>query len=450
MSKLYNHQKEMLSFSLSHPHCCYLADVGTGKSRPAILTHWLRMQKGLAKRCLVLCPSFLLDNWNNEIKKTGINASVVIIYDNGKKKRLALLEKQADFYIMNYDYVDTIKYELVSKLFDTIIIDEITYIKNHAAKRSKATRIVSKDIPFRIGLTGFAVTNSPIDVFSEFLIIHPMLFGTNFWSFRNKYFENYGRYFPDWKPIKSMLSEMASKIASVSIYVDKNKCLDLPPIVSEQILLEMPNVMVADYKSMQKDLILEIEELGSVATAKIILTKLIRLAQITSGFIKDDEGRIVELGYNPKLDVLRSLLANELAGRKTIVWCRTTRTIKLLAKEFADLNPAVVFGEERKYYSEQINKFQEDPSCLLFIGQMRISYGYNLTASSIMIYFEHDFSVEKREQTLGRYSRIGQTADKLVCIDIAMKDSIDTYTLQSLEDKEDIANYIYKILGKDL
>lgn len=465
MSKFYTHQKDMLRYSLSQPHCCYLADVGTGKTRPAIATFYLRKEKGTGltrfdkrikrklNKCLVVCPSNIIENWSREINlmDLGLTFSMVI---GTKKKRLAALEEEADFYIINYDYLSRITVELIGMGFDMVIIDEITYVKHHNTNRSRALRLITKEISYRIGLTGSPITNSPMDAFAEFWVIHEKLFGTNFWQFRNRYFQNKGYYFPDWQPRKDQMDELADKIGDHSIRVKKEDCLDLPPVVFETREIEMPAKMKQDYKEMKNQLVLEIGNEGAMATAKVVLTKIIRLAQITSGFIVDEDRVLHELEYNPKLSELIQMLEGELqvdriddkpTCKKVIIFARFIHTIEKLEAELCNYNPAVLYGATSDKQGA-IDKFQEDPTCRILITQLATAFGYNATAADTMIYFEHDFSVEHRIQSLGRNNRIGQTADKLTVIDLVIKDSIDGYTLASLEAKEDMANYIYDIL----
>lgn len=445
MSKFYSHQIDMLKFSLSHPHCCYLADMGTGKTRPAIAAYYMRMRKEGIGKCLVVCPTTVLHNWQREINLLDVGLESVVIYGS-KKKRLSILAEEANLYIINYDYLNTLKEQLRNMKFDMVIVDEITYVKNHTAQRSKALRYITKNVPLRIGLTGYPITNSPMDAFGEFLIIHPDQFGTNFWVFRNHYFTNVGRYFPMWIPIKSRLDKLSAKIGEHSIYVKKEDCLDLPDVVFETREIEMPAKMTSDYHDMKEHLVLELTKTGTMASARIVLTKIVRLCQITSGFINDETGKTVELGYNPKVEELKTLLTGELRGRKVIIWCRFIKTIEYLKEELKGYRPAVLYGKT-KDRQRQIDKFNQDENCRVFIGQISIAFGFNLTISDTMIYVEHDFSIEKRQQSLGRNNRIGQMAAKLTVIDLVMKNSIDGYVLKSLEKKEDMANYIFDILG---
>lgn len=444
MIKLYEHQKDMLKHSLKNPHCCFLADMGTGKTYPSIASFWYRRKKNLADKCLVVCPVSVMQNWHNEIKKFGRGLTAVVVHGS-KKKRLEALKRDVDFYIINYDYLDKIKDILYDMDIDMLIVDELTYVKHHSTLRSRALRHVSKNIPYRIGLTGYPITQSPMDAFGEFLVIHPGLFGTNYYAFRNKYFRNIGTHFPNWVPITRRLQGLAEKIGSLSIYVKKEECLDLPETVFEKRLLSMSSKMKKDYESMKEHLILELKESSTVATAQVILTKLMRLSQIVSGFIKDETGTVRELGYNPKYDEIKELLDGELSGKKVIVWCRFKHSIKMLARKFKKLRPAVLYGETKDRQGE-IDKFQNDDKCRLFIGQVGTAFGYNLTASDTMIYYEHDFSIEKRKQSSQRNNRIGQTADKLTIIDLVVEDSIDEYIHKSLQKKEDVANYVFDIL----
>ena len=449
---LYSHQKVMMRFSLSRLRSAYLADVGTGKTRPAILTFYMRKLKGRAKKCLVTVPSTIMYNWIDELEKCNTGLKAVVIYAKGskaKQKREEILAQEADIYIINHDYLSKLKYPLAAKNFDFIIVDELTKFKHHNTQRSKALRFITKDIRYRLGLTGSPITQSPMDAFGEMLVIDPTLYGDNFFAFRNHYFYNATARapFPTWVPVKNRLVKLANKLAEVCLRLEKKDCLDLPPMVVETREIEMPSKMSSDYDQMVKHLVLELKEYG-VATAEVVLKKLIRLAQITSGFVKSEEGEEVDLGYSPKINELKDLVENELAGKKVIVWARFVRTIEQLAEQFKDLKPAVVWGGDinMEHRHEEIRRFQQDPDCKMFIGQISLGFGFNLTAADTMVYVEHNFSVEDRHQTKGRFDRIGQTAEKTTVIDLVMKNSIDTYMLRSVKENQSVADFIYDVL----
>ncbi len=449
---MYSHQKVMMRFSLSRLRSAYLADVGTGKTRPAILTYYMRKLKGRAGKCLITVPSTIMHNWMDEIEICNTGLKAVVVYakgGNAKKKREEILDQEADIYIINHDYLSKLKYPLAAKKFDFIIVDELTKFKHHNTQRSKALRFITKDIRYRLGLTGSPITQTPMDAFGEMLVIDPELYGDNFFAFRAHYFYNANARgpFPIWIPIKNRLVKLANKLAEVCLRLEKKDCLDLPPMVIETREIEMPAKMSSDYDQMVKNLVLELKEYG-VATAEVVLKKLIRLAQITSGFVKSEEGEEVDLGYSPKINELRDLVENELAGKKVIVWARFVRTIEQLAEQFKDLKPAVVWGGDlnMEHRHGEIKRFQTDPDCKMFIGQISLGFGFNLTAADTMVYVEHNFSVEDRHQTKGRFDRIGQTADKTTVIDLVMKNSIDTYMLRSVKENQNVADFIYDVL----
>lgn len=443
---LYDHQKQMLDFTLAHNRSCLLAEVGTGKTRPAILSFYERKMKGEVSKCLVVCPANILVNWKREINALGLPLTAVVVYGT-KQQRQEFLKQDADMYIINFDYLKPLLSELLLLKADMVIVDELTYVKHYTAQRSKSLRLITNQAKCTIGLTGTMITNTPMDAFGEMLVIEPRLFGTNFYAFRNKYFVNIGRYFPQYKLKSGALDSISERLSKLSILFKKADCLDLPDVVYETIQIPMPLAMKRDYTSMQKQLVLEFDN-GVIASAQIALVKLLRLAQITSGFIKTDESEIVTLPYNPKVEVLANLLENELSDKKVIVWCRFKHTIHTLERRFAEYNPAILYGDITDKQTP-VDKFQEDETCKLFIGQVATGFGYNLTKSDTMIYLENDFSVEHRFQSLGRNNRIGQTSDKLTVIDLVIENSIDEYVLSCLENNKNIADIIYEILSNN-
>ena len=63
-----------------------------------------------------------------------------------------------------------------------------------------------------------------------------------------------------------------------------------------------------------------------------ILTKLLRLQQVTSGFVKDKNGKEVMLTSTPKLDTLIEEVESIVDGDESVViWCRFLFSIKMIA-----------------------------------------------------------------------------------------------------------------------
>jgi hypothetical protein len=142
------------------------------------------------------------------------------------------------------------------------------------------------------------------------------------------------------------------------------------------------------YIKLQKQLALEIEnDLSNTAnkqlTANHILTKLLRLSQITSGYLKwdavfNDEGDLLngdtqfeEIKPNSKLDAIIDILKDKTPKDKTIIWTNWVPVIKMLDRRLTaeGIKHVIYYGatsdDDRQKAQDTFNM---DPDVKVFIG----------------------------------------------------------------------------------
>jgi len=180
-------------------------------------------------------------------------------------------------------------------------------------------------------------------------------------------------------------------------------------------------------------------------TAPLIITRILRLQQILSGFIKYDDGREEVIpGTNPRLEELMNVLEESTGG--VIIWATFRRSIEMiydaLAKKYGASNVATYYGEtESELRQEIVTKFQAG-EIKYFIGQPRTGgYGLTLTNAKTVIYFNNTYDMEVRLQSEDRAHRIGQK-DKVTYVDLVVPGSIDDKILKTLDTKKKLADQI--------
>lgn len=154
---LREHQVRALSYCLEHPYVIVGLDPRLGKSRVAIET-----REKFQHNCLVICPSYLIDNWKIEIKKW-VDNPVITTFHRGKDL----------FEVVDSDYV-IISYSLVQKapyLFewaDMVVLDEAPAIKSMKAKRSQFIHkeVYENSIKRLLLLTGTPIKNRVQEFYS--------------------------------------------------------------------------------------------------------------------------------------------------------------------------------------------------------------------------------------------------------------------------------------------
>lgn len=450
----------------------FLADVGTGKTATAItIMRYLNWNLQGDTKILIIGPSVVIHNWKNEIARYCLKKNelgkVYPLSEASKRKTIMkeLVEKNSHgVVITNYESFDNEEFTALANLWcpQVVVCDELHRIKSYKSKRAKAIVGLATNTQYRLGLTGSAILNSPMDLFMQWKFIDQgEAFGTNFFNFRNLYFYDAnakwaGRnnYFPKWEPVQNKFPELTGKIASSSIRVVKSETLDLPPYIEKTIKLEMSPKQKKIYAQMEKDFIafVETEDKPVAVVAQLALTKALRLMQIASGFASTDTGAEVVLDGNPKLDALEKILTdNEDAS--VIVWCSFKANYKAIGERLTKMGVSHVFltGEQdAKEKQVSIDLFQSSNARVIVANRKAGGIGVNLTAARLSVVFSRNFSLEEEIQSDGRNFRGGsQIHDNITKINLICEDTIEEKIVEALAGKQKISDIILD-LKKDM
>jgi SNF2 family DNA or RNA helicase len=339
--------------------------------------------------------------------------------------------------VTNYEAVLGIGAQLDRCQWDVIVADESTKLKNGTARRTKGVIRLSKTVPHRFLLTGTPMTENPLGIFSQYLFLDGgRTFGKSFTGFRSSFFDSdYMGW--NWTLKPDLRETFEERIADRAFRITKDKCLDLPPKVYEVQHAKMTKKQQKAYKSMREELLVELE--GVQITAPVILTKLIKLTQITSGFLYSDDGKMHSLGSG-KAEVLKELF-EELRPHPIVVWCRYKHDVRLATELAQSLEiPTFVLTGESSFKQREaaLTGFQKQGG--VFIGQIRAGgMGINLSCASHVVYFSNEYSLEARLQSEDRCHRPGQK-NKVVYVDLIVPNTIDEAILRALQSKKSLSD----------
>lgn len=464
----WQHQIKALEFSMGKQNVGLFFEVGTGKTFTALLIARSKMRvHNTALRTLVLCPPIVIRTWQKEVGGLfNFEKKKVVGISGHWTKRQAAFKANPLVAITNYETL--LKPEVFAAIKawwpQIIIFDESHRCKNPTAKRTKKAVELSDCTKYRMILTGTPVLNSPMDLFSQFLILDGgETFGRNFFLFRGHYFydRNAGmppqKHFPDWRVRAGALEEITNKISAKSIHVKKEECLDLPPLVKTTIYVDMSPEQAKAYKEMARDFI-TYTKLGT-CVAQLALTKALRLMQIVSGFIAIEgvEGNArQEVSFkNPRSEALAELLSELAPLGKTLVWAsfrnnyaQIRAVCEKLALPYVEIHGDIPNAKKM----ENVDTFNNDPKVRVCIGHPGSGgIGVTLTASKFSIYYSRTFSLEHDIQSESRNHRAGsEIHDKITRYDLVCCNSIDELVLKRLASKQAISESLIKNLALDL
>lgn len=461
---LWQHQIKAINFAATTPEMALFYEVGTGKTRTTI--EILRRKfaaHGAVCKTLILCPKIVCSNWKKQFALySKVNQKDIIVLKGPAKKRVAQFIANKDkpkIFVTNFEAMemDELYAEILKWLPEILIVDESHRCKNIKSVRAQRIYDVARLTNYRYILTGTPVLNSAMDLFMQFKILDlGKTFGVNFYTFRGKYFEDENAswsgkqgYFPKWVPRPETYWELSQKIASKSLSVKKSECLDLPPLVRQQVDVEMSPEQERIYRDMERDYIAYVKGLENenrAVVAQLAVTKSLRMQQILSGFVKTDNGDEIPLEKVPRLAALEELLEDLHKEHKIIVWAVHRQNYKAIIKicEKLDLQYAQIHGEiEDK--DAQLDLWRNPKTRVLIANQGAGGIGIDLIESDVMIYYSKNFSLEHDLQSEARAHRGGsEIHEKITRIDLCVPGTIDDLINEVLLTKGNIGETILK------
>lgn len=421
---------------------CLLMEMGCGKSLVAIAATGILYQLGLVTRVLIVGPLSTLSIWEEQLSAfAAFSYTLTILKGSGRKKREQIQnipDRGLQIIVVNYESARILEDDLVAWRPQVTIADEGHKLKENRSQQSKAMHRIGDVSQYRLLLTGTVISGKELDVFSQYRFANKYIFGTSFYAFRNRYFDmlGYGNHTPVFR--KAMTDEFLQKMHAIAYRTTKEECLDLPEMTEEVYPVILEDKALKQYQKLMKDSYTELQ--GEDVSAPNVLTKLLRLSQLTGGFLTDDAGNCAAVS-EAKLNALSDIMDSSLAGGKKLV---------VIARFKAELDAIEEMMQKKKIkYSvirggvkdreAQIKNFQNDPETMIFLGQVAAAgLGITLTAASTMVFYSMDYSMSNFDQCKSRIHRISQK-ENCHYIYLCCRNTVDMKVLRSLRSKINLA-----------
>jgi SNF2 family DNA or RNA helicase len=422
----------------------------------------------------VVCPTTLFQNWKQQIQKFS-EYNATILHSTSRVERTRIIENtKTKFDITNYEALHLYLEKFIENNYDLVIYDESArYIKSPTAQRTKASYAIARNAKYTYILTGTLIEKRPDDVWAQFYVLDGgKSFSPKYFSFKNYYFHRKKRYkrrknrktgksdtvsWSEWTIRPDRFDALKNTIFQSCIQYRKREVLkDLPEVRRKEIPIPLEGKLKDIYLEVQDNVIRELREIEieqNTINITNALTKLLRLQQITAGFIKNEEGVEVELTNTPKLDALiEEILTITEAEESAVVWCRFKKSIKMIQERLKNVGIKCITmdGDTKDKYSAW--KGFQTSNIPVFVGQIKAGgIGIELfkedsseDKSQYNIFYENDWVTGVREQAEGRTDRIGQKS-RVVYVDIFIKNTIDTRILEVVKGDKKVADIILGI-----
>ena len=468
-TKPYAHQKEVLEASWNETVWAYFLEMGTGKSKICIDNAAILFERDEIDTLIVIAPKGVYRNWARIEVPTHLPERIerdLAVWrpspNKAEKKALTdLLEPSEAFKIlvMNVEALSTAKGQrfleaLLKATTAMLAVDESTTIKSPKARRTKTLLKLGALARYRRILTGFPVTQSPMDLWAQARFLDERLLGDcgdNFYQFQYRYAIMKKRTmvshtFNQLVGYRNLdaLSEMIGKFSSRIL---KEECLDLPPKIYLRRNVTLTDDQARIYMQLKEYALAHLDD-DEFLTTPNVLTQLLRMQQVLSGHTLSSEGNLFEIKDN-RLGELLSCL-DEMDG-KTIIWSRFRYDVKRITEALTDNHgpESVVsyFGDTSDDDRTQAIESFQNGKARFFVGNPQTGgMGITLTAAQNVIYFANSFDLAIRTQSEDRAHRIGQEKS-VTYVDLIAEGTIDEKIVTALRNKMDIAT---KVMGEDI
>jgi SNF2 family DNA or RNA helicase len=309
------------------------------------------------------------------------------------------------------------------------VVDESSTISNPRASQTKGCMVLGRAATRRTILNGTPIGNSPLNLYSQFEFLDPMILGfRNYYTFRNRH-AKMGGYMNKQVVGFYDLEDIQKKIKPFVLRRLKRDCMDLPPRIDLPVReVKLSAATWAKYVQMREEFVAYLGDFDTVSTVTTAPVKALRLAQMCSGFLGGVLDSESESDETLTVEISRELTDNFLANLeyrlsidpnyKLIVWCRfrpeIARLKKMVTEMFPDMTVKVLQGGmNRKDRDEARGLFHPDapdpPGPALLIGQPQAGrFGLNFTKCSNVDRLSTDYSYLTWSQSNDRVDRPGQ------------------------------------------
>ena len=389
-------------------------DMGLGKTLQ-VITFLLKLKEegGLMKSpALVVAPTSLLSNWENELKRFAPDLVACIFHGSNRKADF----KGKDVLLTTYGIIRSDLELFGKKKWKVLVLDEAQNIKNNGTDQTKSIKHLHAEI--RIALTGTPVENRLKEYWSIIDFTNPGYLGTEH-HFNEKFA----------KPIELDQNKMVVNrfLAITAPFIlrrlksDKSIIADLPDKIENDQYCNLSDRQAALYLSTTQELMNRVMASEGINRRGLVFKLLIALKQICNHptqFLKEtEEPKPEESGkVQMMFQLLESIYEN---NEKVLIFSQYKETVNLLneliTKRFN--RPVLVLhgGTSRMERSALVQKFQEEKEYLTFVLSLKAGgTGLNLTAANHVVHFDLWWNPAVESQASDRAYRIGQQRNVMV------------------------------------
>lgn len=461
---LYPYELEGVDHILGRNGSMLWLDIGLGKTIITLTAIERLLDQFKISGALILAPKKVVEAvWEQESLKwdhtQNLKFSAII---GTPKQRLIALETPADVYLINYEQIDWLIGRYVNKSyttrmgakkthnvfspgvvfshwldlgkrlpFDMVVFDEISKLKTSTSKRSRAFTKVLHMFNYRVGLTGTPAANGLIDLHGQFLMVdggHRL--GPNITGYRTRWFMQ-NAYNMRWIPRRGAMDSIKKQISGITLEMKSSDYLQLPPLIDQDIHIDLPKELKDQYKKFEAEFFLELDSGGAVEAFNAG-AKSMKCRQLANGAVYVGEaGGPWEEFHSAKIDAVVDIV-NELDGKPLLVCYQFKHDKERLMAKFPEAIPL-----DRKDTAGKVEAWNRGEIKMMIGHPGSMGHGLNLQyGGNHVLWFGLPWSLELYMQAIGRLLRNGQKGHAVFNHRIITDGTIELAVLEALKYKD--------------
>lgn len=450
------YMRKAVKFLLEHACAALFLDPGLGKTSITLAAILLLIKRKLISKVLIVAPLRVAGStWPREIRKWTDFRGIRYVILHGPKKD-QLLQEDADVYIINFEGLEwlldvtkrknskgktvvEVDVKRFKKLgFDTLVVDELSKLKNTQTVRFKALKLVLHTFGRRWGLTGSPAANGLLDLFGQTYVLDMgNALGQYITHYRMEYFvPNRDGY--NWDLVEGSEERIYKALSPLVLRMSAEDYLDLPREIPNNIFVDLPPEARKVYDELEKDLIAALEAGEVVAANSAVASGKCR--QVASGgvYLTPDVTELIKKGrgqrewallHHEKTDALVDLI-EELQGAPILVAYDFAHDLERIREKLDADVPYIGGGVSLKRSRELEHQWNAGKLPYLFAHPASIAHGLNLQEAGHHVgWYTLTWNYEEYDQFIKRVLRQGNTSDRVFVHHFLARDTIDEYAV---------------------
>lgn len=459
--KPWAHQTEALRRAHHREFFAYLMEMGTGKTKTVIDEFLALRSEGLIDAVFIWVRKGVQPNWVHRELVEHIPAEEVVhigCWESGggrvdNRRQLELLLTPLPglpILVMNTEAASSSQTALkYARQFCAgrrlyMVVDESTDIKSPRSARTLNITELGRLAQYRRIMSGLPVPRGPLDMWAQANFLREGLLGSSYFGYQARYAVTKEMRFGSRKVRQVVgyqrIDELRQRVDEWSFRVTKEECLDLPPKVYTKLEVPLTDEQARLYREMREYALTDLANGEGTVSSTAVIVQMLRLQQMLCGHVTTDDGDLVEVPTN-RLVSLMDVLA-ETDG-KVIVWSRfrhdITKIVSAVRQEYGEGSVAQFHGGNTSTRHSEAERFMHDSECRFMVASYAGGHGNTWTVASTVVYYSNDFDLEKRAQSEDRAHRAGQTADRVLYVDLCSPGTVDERIIDALRKKINLA-----------